>query len=147
MVLTRIRFLIIPLLSAWHCGPNIGFSSRGTDAPNRLFMNEVWVSVSPFNLYIKKINPSDLLCLRSSKSKYNFFSTLQPKKQTENLSRLNVKQLVWCNKQKEGLQGWRKHFHFVKKHLALSLSHTHWSCPTYEHTMVQMLIITQSCWL
>ena len=26
---TRIMFLITPLLSAWHCGPNIGFGSGG----------------------------------------------------------------------------------------------------------------------
>ena len=48
MVPTRIRFLITPLLSAWHCGPQIGFSSRwrrggvgggggGTDAPRSMF--------------------------------------------------------------------------------------------------------------
>ena len=52
MVPTRIRFLITPLLSAWHCGPNIGFASGGggggggIDAINRLFMKGVRLSVS-----------------------------------------------------------------------------------------------------
>ena len=46
MVPTRIRFLITPLLSAWQCGPNSGFSWGGgwggeTDAPNRLFTKGV----------------------------------------------------------------------------------------------------------
>ena len=31
MVPTRIRFLKTPLLSAWYCGPNIGFGSRGVE--------------------------------------------------------------------------------------------------------------------
>ena len=88
IVPTRIRFLITPLLSAWHYWQNIGFSwggggggGGGTDAPNRLFMKGVRLSVFPF------FPVSDLLCLRSSRSKYNastvncllVFSTLQPK--------------------------------------------------------------------
>ena len=50
----RIRFLINPLLSAWQCGPNIGFGEGwgggggGTDAPSRLFMKGIRLSVSPF---------------------------------------------------------------------------------------------------
>ena len=32
MVPTRIRFLITPLLSAWHCGTKIGFGSGGDGA-------------------------------------------------------------------------------------------------------------------
>ena len=85
MVPTRIRFLITPLLFAWHCGPRIRFGSGGgPDAPNRLFMKGVRLSVSIFYFF----SLSDWLCLRSSRPKYNastinyllfFSSTLWPK--------------------------------------------------------------------
>ena len=59
----------------------LGGGGGGNDAPNRLFMKGVRLSVFPF------FPVSDLLCLRSSRSKYNastincllVFSTLQPK--------------------------------------------------------------------
>ena len=51
MVPTRIRFLITPLLSPWHCGPNFGFGSGGSDAPNRLFTKGVRLSDAPVILF------------------------------------------------------------------------------------------------
>ena len=75
MVPTRIRFVVTPLLSAWHCGPKIGFGSWGwgvgwvgwgTDAPNRLFMKGV--ALSNFLLLL----PSDLLCLTLSSSRFKY---------------------------------------------------------------------------
>ena len=57
-----IRFLTTALLSAWHCRPKIGFGSGGTDATNRFFMKGVSLSF---------LFPSDLLCLRSSRSRHN----------------------------------------------------------------------------
>ena len=71
-----------PLLSAWHCGPKIGFGSgngcgvgvgRGTDAPNRLFTKGVRLSVSPFFCccFSRFTFASDVPCLRSSGFKYD----------------------------------------------------------------------------
>ena len=55
-----------PLLFAEHCGPKIGFGFRGTDALNMLFVKGVGLS-----------SASDLLCLRSSRSKYKASATSQ----------------------------------------------------------------------
>ena len=49
MVPTRIRFLIIPLLSAWHCGPKIAFSSWGDWCSNMIFMKGVELSPTFFS--------------------------------------------------------------------------------------------------
>ena len=77
MVPTRIRFLIIPLLSAWHCSQKSDSSLGWTNAPNRLFPKGVARSPPPPppprpppSLFLPPLL-SDLLCLRSSKSKYN----------------------------------------------------------------------------
>ena len=48
-----------------------GGGGGGTDAPYRLFMKGVRLSVSTIKNNIKKNPPSDLLCLRSFRSKYN----------------------------------------------------------------------------
>ena len=60
----RVRFLITPLLTDEHCGPTIRFG--GANAPNMLLMKGVDLSFSPPHSH-----PSDLLCLRYSRFKYN----------------------------------------------------------------------------
>ena len=67
MVATRIRCLR-PLCSLLGIvGQTSDSAPGGTAAPNRLFVKGVRLSVSPFSFS----PPSDLLCLRPSRSKYN----------------------------------------------------------------------------
>ena len=91
MVPTRIRFLDNPLLSAWHCGPEIGFGRGGhwctekvLDERSRIFFLSLYLclsrtlsppslSLSSLSFSLSLLPPSllDLLCLRSSGSEYN----------------------------------------------------------------------------
>ena len=55
MVPTRIRFLITPLLSAWHCGPNIGFDVGPGSWCTQYFLSKmkgVQLCLSIFYIYI-----------------------------------------------------------------------------------------------
>ena len=105
MVPTRIPVLITPLLSAWQCGPTSdsaggGGGGGGTNTPNRLFTKEIAFFLKKRKKKRKKRKKrnlllSGLLCLKTSRSKYNestinylLFSvfsscTLRPKKQTK----------------------------------------------------------------